>query len=235
MKKSLLILVALFALGGVQSHAQSILDILKGVSKAETQTQTDSTKSSNSTLAGIGDFVAGLLGKGKVNEYSLVGTWSYKQPAVVLESENMLTNVGGMAAGKAAEQKLQEYLDKIGFTTGKVKFTFQENGKGTVTYGSKNLSFQWSVAESDLTINLAGSSLSKFTSSKNLSKYTSFKMNCNLGLNTLQLSFKADKLLQFISKIVSSTGKSSDNSTVSGIASLLNNVDGMYLGLTLER
>ena len=147
----------------------------------------------------------------------------------------MLTNVGGMAAGKAAEDKLQTYLDKISFTAGKVKMTFNEDGTGKVTYGSKNISFQWSVTDSDLTINLASSTLSKFTSGSNLSKYTCFKMNCKVNLTNIQLSFKADKLLDFISKVVSAAGTAANNSTISTIAGLANKVDGMYLGLTLEK
>jgi hypothetical protein len=51
----------------------------------------------------------------------------------------------------------------------------------------------------------------------------------------MQLSFKADKLLDFISKILSIAGNSANNSTINTIVSLANNVDGMYLGLTLER
>lgn len=60
-------------------------------------------------------------------------------------------------------------------------------------------------------------------------------MNCKLGIGSMQLSFKADKLLDFISKILSIAGNSANNSTINTIVSLANNVDGMYLGLTLER
>ena len=228
----------MLAFNAAQSHAQSLLDLFKKTTNTEQASQkvTDQkTQSGLSSLSGIGDFVAGLLGKDKVSKTSLVGTWSYKQPAVIFESENMLTNVGGMAAGKAAEEKLQGYLDKIGFTSGKVKMVFKEDGTGIVTYGSKNIPFQWNVAESDLTINLASSPLSKYSTSGKLGKYTSFKMNCKVGIGSLQLSFKADKLLQFISKIVSVAGSATNNSTISTIAGLANKVDGMYLGLTLEK
>lgn len=233
MKKTLIILAAMLAFNATQSHAQSLLDLFKNFSSTEQSSPQSGTALSG--LGGIGDFVAGLLGKGNVSEASLVGTWNYKQPAVVFESENMLTNVGGMAAGKAAEQKLQEYLDKMGFNAGEVKITFNEGGTGTVAYGTKNIPFQWSVAGSDLTINLSSGKLGKLSSSSKLGKYTSFKMNCNVGLTSLQISFKADKLLDFISKIVSSAGSAVNNSTLTTIAGLANKVDGMYLGLTLEK
>lgn len=239
MKKTILILTAMLAIGTAQSNAQNILDVLKGLGSSSKTEQTDSTKSTSTStsnvLGGLGNLVAGLLGTDKVNQKSIVGTWNYAKPAVVFESEDLLTNVGGMAAGKAVEEKLQTYLDKIGFTAGKVKMTFNEDGTGKITYGSKNIPFQWSVANSDLTINLASGTLSMFTSSSNLSKYTSFKMNCKVNLTNIQLSFKADKLLQFISKVVSAAGSATNNSTISTITGLANKVDGMYLGLTLEK
>ncbi len=239
MKKTILILTAMLAIGTAQSNAQNILDVLKSLGSSSNTEQTDSTKSTSTStsnvLGGLGNLVAGLLGTDKVNQKSIVGTWNYAKPAVVFESEDLLTNVGGMAAGKAVEEKLQTYLNKIGFTAGKVKMTFNEDGTGKITYDSKNISFQWSVADSDLTINLASGTLSMFTSSSNLSKYTSFKMNCKVNLTNIQLSFKADKLLQFISKVVSAAGTATNNSTISTITGLANKVDGMYLGLTLEK
>jgi hypothetical protein len=60
-------------------------------------------------------------------------------------------------------------------------------------------------------------------------------MNCKVNLTNIQLSFKADQLLDFISKIVSVAGTASNNSTIATIAGLANKVDGMYLGLTLEK
>ena len=239
MKKTLLTLTAMLTMSVAQSNAQSVLDVLKGLGSASKSEQTDTEKSSassaSSLLSGLGDVVAGLLGTDKVSENSLIGTWNYKQPAIVFESENILTNVGAMAASKAAEQKLQTYLDKIGFTEGKVQITFNQDGTGKVTYAKKDIPFQWSVAGSDLTIQLGSSTISALASSSKLGKYTSFKMNCKVNLNGIQLSFKADKLLSFVSKVVSAAGKATNNSTISSITSLANKVDGMYLGLTLEK
>ncbi len=245
MKKTLIVLSAMFCLGIHGAQAQNVLDLLKKAKQTTTETKETTNSGTQSktasTLSGLGDFLAGVLGKDKVNANSLVGTWTYKQPAIVFGSDNMLTNVGAMAAGKAAEAKLQKSLDKIGFTAGKVKMTFNEDGTGTVTYASKNVPFQWSVEGSEMTLKLGSSTVSKLVSSKTqsssskLGKLTSFKQNCKMGLSSMQLSFKADKLLDFLSKILSATGKASNNSTISSIAGLANKVDDMYLGLTLEK
>ena len=238
MKKTLIAFLAALSIGAMETQAQGLMDLFKKTTNTEQNSKlaTDQkAQNALSGLSGLGDFVAGLLGKDQVSKNSLIGTWNYKQPAVVFESEDMLTNVGGMAAGKAAEQKIQEYLNKIGFTADKVKITFKEDGTGTVIYATKNIPFQWSVAETDLTIKLGSGTLGKISSSNALDKFTSFKINCKVNLTNIQLSFKADKLLDFISKIVSVAGTASNNSTIATIAGLANKVDGMYLGLTLEK
>lgn len=250
MKKTLIILSAMLCMSIQGTQAQGLFDVLKKVaqSTAEQAGTTDSTSQSSTdskaagVLGGLGDFLAGVLGTDKVNANKVVGTWTYKQPAIVFGSDNVLANVGAMAAGKAAEAKLQKALDKIGFTAGKVKIDFKEDGTGTVTYAKKDVPFQWSVEGSDMTLQLGDGTLSqlassfkKTSSSSKASKYSSFKVNCKMGLNTMQLSFKADKMMAFVNKIISAGGKATSNSTISSIAGLANKVDDMYLGLTLEK
>lgn len=248
MKKTLIILSAMFCVGIHGVQAQGVLDILKkatqggSVEKQETASTDGDTDKAATTLSGLGDFLAGVLGKDKVSAESLVGSWNYKQPAIVFGSDNLLTNVGAMAAGKTAEAKLQKSLDKIGFTAGKVKMEFKEDGSGTVTYADKNVPFQWSLEGSEMTLQLGSGTLGKlasaFTKSSSgstKSKYSSFNLNCKMGLNTMQLSFKADKLMEFVNKVLSATGKASNNSTLNSIAGLASKVDNMYLGLTLEK
>jgi hypothetical protein len=147
----------------------------------------------------------------------------------------MLTNVGSMAAGKAVEEKLQSYLDKIGFTAGKAKFTFNDGGSGTITYGQKNIPFQWSVADTDLTINLASTAFSQLTSSTKLGKLTTFKVNCKMTSDGMQLAFKADKLAQFLSKILSAVGSATNNTTLTTLTAATKSINGMYLGLTFVK
>ena len=96
MKKTLFIIATMLTMGVTQSNAQSFLDILKGLGSSKKSEQTETEKSSSSSasnlLSGLGNIVSGLLGTDKVSENSLVGTWSYKQPAIVFESENVCTN-----------------------------------------------------------------------------------------------------------------------------------------------
>ena len=106
MKKTLFIIATMLTMSVTQSNAQSFLHVLKGLGSSSKSEQTETEKSSSSSasnlLSGLGNIVTGLLGTDKVSENSLMGTWSYKQPAIVFESENVLANVGGMAAGTMA-------------------------------------------------------------------------------------------------------------------------------------
>ena len=49
----------------------------------------------NSTAGDVAsELIGNLLGTSKVSEKSLVGTWTYSQPCVAFESENVLTSLG---------------------------------------------------------------------------------------------------------------------------------------------
>lgn len=229
MKKNIIIILALLSLGAVEANAQSLLDAVKKV----TSSSSSSSSSTSKALGGIGELVSGLLGQKKVTAKNLAGTWTYKQPAVVFESEDILTSVAAKATKTTLEKKLQTYLDKIGFTADKIKMTFNEDSTGTITYNSKNIPMRWSVSETELTINLGSGKVSKLMRTSD--KQSGFTMNCKITSGTLQLSFKADKLAQFLTKVVSFAGKSSGNSSLASVTSLVNKVDGMYLGLILEK
>ena len=138
MKKTRLTLTAMLFLCTALSScvAQSTSTTTK---QTTTTTSTTSSSSANSLLSSLGNIVAGLLGTDKVNENSIIGTWTYEQPAVVFESQDLLTNVGAMAASSTVEKKVQTYLDKIGFTKGKVTITFNEDNTGSVICASKNI------------------------------------------------------------------------------------------------
>lgn len=238
MKKTIIALMAIFALSAANCQAQGLFDALKKLSGNNNTEQSDSKSSSNTAsnlLGGLGDIVSGLLGMDKVSENSIVGTWSYNVPAVVFESENILTNVGGSAASKAIEQKLQNYLNKVGFTSGKVKITFNEDKSGSILFANKNIPFQWSVADTDLTINLASTAFSQLTSSTKLGKFTTFKVNCKMTSDGMQLAFKADKLAQFLSKVLSAVGSATNNTTLTTLTAATKSINGMYLGLTFVK
>ena len=110
MKLRMFLSVALFGLFSMSASAQSFGDLLKKVT------------SGTSALSTAKDYVVSLLGTDKVTAADLSGTWSYSEPAVVFESENVVSKLGGAALAQSTEKQLASLdttltLKKLNFTT----------------------------------------------------------------------------------------------------------------------
>lgn len=116
------------------------------------------------------------------------------------------------------ESKMETYLEKLGFEEGKVKLNFDGSSSFTLTVNSKDVSGTYSVSES--TITFSRSSLSKSVSA-----------NISLSGSDMQITFEADKLLDFVSSIASL----SSSSLMSTVSSLADSYDGMQLGFEFEK
>ena len=210
------IILAIMAVTVNTANAQ-LGDLLKNVAtSAASSAATAATGSST-----VGNIVANLLGTATVNENTLVGTWTYSQPAVVFESEEVLKNIASTAASAKIEKTLQNQLTKLGFTPGKISITFNKDKTGSLTYNAKtnkSLPFTWSVNGHDLSLRLGGQLISQ------LSK--EFILNVKITGNTLQVAADASKLMELVQQILGNT-----NSTRSVISSMIKNVNGLYLGL----
>ena len=120
MKLRMFLSVALFGLFSMSASAQSFGDLLKKVT------------SGTSALSTAKDYVVSLLGTDKVTAADLSGTWSYSEPAVVFESENVVSKLGGAALAQSTEKQLASLLEKIGLEAGKIQLTFNDEGSLTV-------------------------------------------------------------------------------------------------------
>ena len=149
----------------------------------------------------------------------MTGTWSFTGSALEFESDNLLQKAGGAVAASTVEKKLDEQLEKIGITAGKLSFTFNADSTLTATAGSKSLNGTYSYDTSTQKVNL------KFAKIIGLNA----KVNCTSG--SMDLLFNADKLLQLLTYLSSK----SSNSTLQTIGSLAESYDGMLLGLGLEK
>ena len=184
-------------------------------------TNAASSAATAATGSTVGNIVANLLGTATVSENTLAGTWTYSQPAVVFESEDVLKNVATTAMSAKVESTLQSQLAKFGFTPGKISITFKKDKTGSLTYNAnspKSIPFMWSVNGHNLTLKLGGQLISQ------LSK--EFVLNVKITGNTLQVASDASKLIELVQQIVGSS-----NSTLSVVSSMLKNIDGLYLGL----
>ncbi len=192
-------------------------NILGGVlgGKSSEKTTSESTKTS--------DLISGLTSifssEKQASQQSIVGTWVYSEPAIVLSSDNFLTNAAAKLAAGKVEDKLSEVLSKYGIKAGALTITFNEDGTFTETIGTKKISGKWTITDSKL--NLTFGKLASKT----------IPVTTQLENNKLMFVTDATKLLDFVKNIASK----SSNSKIQTITSLMKSVTGMEAGLTLER
>ena len=198
--------VALFQVCCVSLPAQSLGDVLKKVA------------SSSSVVETATDYVASLLGVSEVTAEDLVGTWTYSEPVLVLESDQILSKLGGTVAASTIEEKMASVLEKIGLSEGDVKLTFESGGKYACEFNGHSISGTYEVSDATLTL-------------KKLN-YTTLSANVKKTGSTLQLAVEADKLLTLVSSI---TSLAPSSSTLSTVTSLLNNYDGLQLGMKFTK
>lgn len=173
----------------------------------------------SSVTGGITSILQNLVGTTAVSSSSLKGTWIYESPAVVFESSDLLKKAGGALVTTTLENKMQTYLTKVGFAPGKVQVTFDGNGNYTMKIGTKESSGTYTVEDSEITLTREG--------------LLSHPVTANVAVvsNEMQMTFKADKLLEFFTKISSF----STNTTLSTISSLAGSYDGMQIGFQFKK
>ena len=164
--------------------------------------------------------VGNLLGTNKVSEKSLVGTWSYNQPCVAFESENVLATGGSSMVSTKVEKTMQNGLTKVGFTSGKVVMTLKEDKTGIIKYNGKAVDVNWAVDGTNLKLTFP--LLNKGVT-----------MNAKLSGSELQVAMKSDKLLTLLNAITEKAGTVS--SSLGTLNTLTKNVKGMYMGLKFTK
>lgn len=215
--KSLFIRIAIVTAVAFAMPAQSdaqILDILKGAAGAVMGGKVDG----NEAVGTITNVVGNILGNGKVKESSLEGTWTYTEPCVVFESDDVLSKIGGGVAQTKIESKFDKALSKIGISKGKVIYKFNADKTMQITVGKKTFDGTYSVEGNDLTMVINNRTINA---------------NVKLSLGTLQISMKADKLLTFAQTV--STKLSSVASSAGTIAAVLGAYKGMYIGMKFTK
>ena len=171
----------------------------------------------NSTTNGVVSGLTSIFSSNKqATKNNLVGTWVYEEPAIVLTSDNVLTNAAAKVAAKTAEKKLQEQMDKVGIKKGTLSMTFKSDGTSTETFGKKTYKGKWTVENQKL----------KLTHS-----VRTITLTTQVDGNNLMFVTDASKLLSLMKTL----GSKSTNSTVSTVTSLMKKVKGMQCGITLVK
>lgn len=153
------------------------------------------------------------------NTADMIGVWNYAGTAVEFQSSSILQKAGGALAASAAEDKLNEQLEKIGIKEGGMSFSFNADSTFTLCVGKKKMEGTYAYDESAQKVDLKFSKLFHINT----------KVNCTSS--ELSLLFNTDKLLDLFSFIANQ----SDSSTWQALGSLSENYDGMMMGFTLKK
>lgn len=200
-----LIVAAVFCLLAQNSSAQSLKDILNGVT-------------SNSTVTDLIESVTGM----SITPKDIKGTWNYSGSAVKLESSDLVKSAAAAVAAGQIEGKINEYLAKVGLKSGTFNFTFNEDQSFVTTVKRKKFNGNYTLSEDGKTLTL--------TYGKILNSHA-INANVNIGSSSIELLFKADKLLELIGKLTSTT----NNATLKTIGSLAGQYDGMKVGMEMKK
>ena len=199
------IIIALGLIMGGNADAQTLKNILNKVT-------------GNSTVTDIVESVTGM----SITPKDIKGSWNYSGSAIKLESEDILKSASAAVAVGQVEKKIDEYLTKVGVKPGLFSFTFNEDQTFCTTYKGKDFNGTYTLSEDGKTLTL--------TYGKILNSHA-INANVNIGTESIELLFKADKLLNLIGKL----SATSDNATLKAISSLAGQYDGMKVGMKMTK
>ncbi|MDO4930918.1 MAG: DUF4923 family protein [Bacteroidales bacterium] len=193
--------------------------ITKLASKLTSSSSSSSSSSSTSSL--VSGLLSSLLGSSStLSQDDLIGTWNYQKPSCSFESENLLSQAGGVVAANKIETEMSSALSKVGIKEGSCAFTFNKDNTYTATIGSKKISGNYTLNASENTITLTY-----------LKGVASMTPKITKSGSTISLLFESDKLLN----LVSTVSALSSSSSAKTLSSLVSNYDGMYIGLEMQK
>lgn len=201
--------IALLLMCGTNVSAQIDLgNILGGL------TGKQSSGSDNSLISGLTSIFSSDK---QASAKNIIGTWSYDSPAIVFESDDLLSKAGAAIAAGKIESKLQGILDKYGITKDKFSITFKEDGTFTESIRGKSYSGKWEVKDSKLILT-----------------YSLKKMEITTQKEGNKLMFVTDAT-KLLSLVQSLGAKTATNSSLSTVTALAKNIKGMKIGLALTK
>lgn len=175
----------------------------------------------NSGLSGslLGNLIASVTGNLTTTQANLVGTWTYTEPSVQFESQNLLTQAGGSTAATKIESYLVSVYKMVGIEAGRVQFTFDNSGKVTYTIGKRSQAgtYTFDAAKKVVTIT-------------NASGY-GIKAYVTISGNNMSLCFDSTKVLS----LFSNSQVSNVSSTLGTFSALAQNFNGMKTGFKFQK
>ncbi|MBR4922691.1 MAG: DUF4923 family protein [Bacteroidaceae bacterium] len=195
MMKKIVCIMALLCAFTVQANAQKWKDVLSGV-------------------------VQTVVGDKATTETSLIGTWNYVGPDCQLKGDDILKNIGGVAAGEEVEKKMEALYVKTGLNT--IQYTFNEDNTCSYTIKGKKIEGTYEFDPEAKTVTITTGRFGVKTVANVVT----------LGSN-MSFVFDANKIFSVVKTI---TGVASTvNTSASAINQLIEQFDGMMIGFELKK
>lgn len=175
------------------------------------------------TALTTGGVVSGLLGSilnafTTVDENTIVGTWNFKGSAFVFESENALASLGSNVVASQLETKVDQYLAKCNIKEGVCSITFNADNSFAFVMGDRRIDGTYSLN----------------TDTKELTMtFGLFKTVANLVYDAgmINLVYQSDALLRMLQAV----GAKGSNNTLALLGTLLNQYDGLRIGMAFAK
>ena len=216
--KTMVVASLLFG-GSSGASSQNILGGILGNVADRMSNKQNGSKAEGGKVSDIYEGLTSIFQNSKVaTAGKIVGTWVYKEPAVVFESSNLLKQAGGKLASAAIENKLNTVFNKYGIKAGKFKMVFDKKGNFTQTIANKTVTGTYTIECKNVKLTYSGG-------------VQQILGTTQIDGNSLLIVMDATKLLNF----VSTTGAMYKKSMLGTISSYLSGVEGMECGVRLEK
>lgn len=198
------------------TNAQNPLgEILGGLANA------GAAQAEQSGLGGIlGNILASVTGSVTTTQANLIGSWTYTEPSVQFESDNLLTQAGGSAAAAKVENQLVSIYKMVGITPGKLTFNFAKDGTVTYTIGSRTNTGTYVFDAKNKIVGITTAN------GMNINAYVT------VSGNLMSLCFDSSKVLSLFS---SAGTLSNGQSALGSIGAVAQNFKGMKTGFKFKR
>ena len=231
MKKVILLLVVAVAFS-VDGNAQGLKSLFGKLTGKTTETSNESNSSAANIIT---DLIGAVTGGQKLTVDALCGTWNYEGTSCSLESEEALAELGSKLVTVKAEEKINELLLKVGVQKGTAYLVFANDGTCAVVVGDKSFAGTYVIGEDAKSI--------VFTF-----MYGQLVMNSTVEYmaGSMDITFDAGRVLNLIKTIsvavaqydssqVASESLSSTLELVKSLSVLLENYNGMRLGIKVTK